>query len=566
MRDLIRLVFLALVSFAIVGAAMIYTGDGAIRRNLEGFFQSSQSVASNAIGTVTGQSEAVAVGEPDAPAPWTLRVARPQQDRWIGLAGFPDQTEVRFALPIGVDLVSGELNLVLDSQLAEGGDGRVSISVNGVPRGQIVLNDGAETHEIAIALEAADLLGPAVNLRLASQGTTSGGQICPVDTANNGSAIALNPQSELVLVTAAESTDPEIELFTAAEPFEVLLGDGAAQARAIWGTQRLQRDGIAAVIGGAPAGSTRLVFAGDNADAVSRNEDGSLALAGETGPALLVQARGNDAIAAARPTAWPVRATALTAETGVRNFRGSKRWTLDYKLADLPLGMMPTRLDLALKTSELVAGSEWVVRVSLNNNLLETRRFDGKIGDIALPIALPIERQGLVNSIQIELVDTSPNDSICRAAPDAQAQLLPETKLTAGEAQPVDGWGATVRQLAAAPSIDLTVEGALDAAGASRAAAMLGQFLPVRSTVTFGDDASPIRLTVVDANAIGEAMRLSANLGVAPGSVASKGQLLVMSSTSLTGTDIAVHRLEDADSAALASALKRDDVAILVQY
>jgi hypothetical protein len=228
--------------------------------------------------------------------------------------------------------------------------------------------------------------------------------------------------------------------------------------------------------------------------------------------------------------------------------------------------MMPTRLDLALKTSELVAGSEWVVRVSLNNNLLETRRFDGKIGDIALPIALPIERQGLVNSIQIELVDTSPNDSICRAAPDAQAQLLPETKLTAGEAQPVDGWGATVRQLAAAPSIDLTVEGSLDAAGASRAAAMLGQFLPVRSTVTFGDDASPMRLTVVDANAIGEAMRLSANLGVAPGSVASKGQLLVMSSTSLTGTDIAVHRLEDADSAALASALKRDDVAILVQY
>jgi len=567
MRDLVRLLFLALVSFAVVGVAMIYTGDGAMRRNLDAFAQSAQTMASNAVDSVTGQAatETAAATTPAEPV-WTLRVARPQQDRWIGLAGFPDQTEVRFALPIGVELVSGELNLILDSQLAEGGDGRVSISVNGVPRGQIVLNDGEETHEIAIALDAADLLGPAVNLRLASQGTTSGGQICPVDTANNGSAISLNPQSALVLVTTAESTDPEVELFTAAEPFEVVLGEGAEQARAIWGTQRVQRDGIDAVIGGAPAGSTRLVFAADNADAVSRNADGSLALAGEAGPDLLVQARGNDAIAAARPTAWPVRASALTAETGVRSFRGSKRWSLDYKLADLPLGMMPTRLDLALKASELADGNEWVVRVSLNNNLLETRRFDGKIGDIRLPITLPIERQGLSNSIQIELVDTSPNDSICRAAPDAQAQLLPETKLTAGESQPADGWGALVRQLAAAPAIDLTVEGSLNTAGASRAAAMLGQFLPVRAPVSFGDDTAPIRLTLVDAATIGQAMRLSANLGVAPGSVATKGQLLVMSATTPNGSDINVYRLEDADSAALASALKRGDVAILVQY
>ena len=66
-----------------------------------------------------------------------------------------------------------------------------------------------------------------------------------------------------------------------------------------------------------------------------------------------------------------------------------------------------------------------VCRANEHDNLLETSRLPGNVPDIRLSIDMPTNLQGLNNSLLVELVDTSPNQSICRAAPDAQAQLLP---------------------------------------------------------------------------------------------------------------------------------------------
>src|SRR5690606_5568529 len=102
----------------------------------------------------------------------------------------------------------------------------------------------------------------------------------------------------------------------------------------------------------------------------------------------------------------------------------------------------------ALRASQLADGNEWIVRVSLNGNLLQAARLPGNVPDIFLAIDLPVALQGLNNTIEVELVDTSPVQGTCRAAPDAQAQLMPQSRLVASASQPSNGWGALVRRLA----------------------------------------------------------------------------------------------------------------------
>ena len=165
---------------------------------------------------------------------------------------------------------------------------------------------------------------------------------------------------------------------------------------------------------------------------------------------------------------------------------------------------MPRRFAIDLKTSTLAPGNDWVVRVSLNGNLLKTERFDGQEDMISLDVTLPSEIQTLSNAILIELIDTSPNDSICRAGPDAQAQLLPTSRLTPQGVQPAEGWPQMVRALAADQTIGLKVATALSRGEARTAAALLGSFLPVRSSVVFGTevDTAPAKIEMTTAGGL----------------------------------------------------------------
>ncbi|MBI4045915.1 MAG: hypothetical protein HY371_03775, partial [Devosia nanyangense] len=199
-----------------------------------------------------------------------------------------------------------------------------------------------------------------------------------------------------------------------------------------------------------------------------------------------------------------------------------------------------------------------------NNNLLDSRRIDGKAKSIDLPIDLPADQQGLANRIQIELVDTSPNESICRAGPDAQAQLLPTTTLTPG-VQPIEGWGPMVRELANAASVGLVVEGKLNAAESSRASAMLAQFLPAAARMAFGDDKAAVSLTVVTESTLTDALRKVSLLTPDSAAKAGAGKLLILSAQAGSFDPIAIHDLDRTDLSSLIAGMKRSDVAFLVQ-
>ncbi|MFC7705615.1 hypothetical protein ACFQXB_15610 [Plastorhodobacter daqingensis] len=491
MKDLIRLIGVGALVFFVVGFAMIYSRDSGFRAGVSAFIAHAKAALGRTLsGMGQGGAPEMAVAE--------LRLPRPKPNSWMGLTGFPDQMELRFPIPAMGGFIGGDLDLRFEAQLAEGGDGLLSIAVNGTRRREIVLNTGSRAYNIRIPLEPADLLGNHALVQLSARGTTNSGQICPADSANWGSAIALLPESALLLRSIREAVHPETDLVTMPEPLNLRLGtDLAAQAIAVWAMQRMRRAGVEVALVDDTHSGPSIEIVEDGHEPVGRGQNATVALHGNDGIAQAISFHRAELSTLDALADWPVSVGHLTPETTVRNFRGSRRWHIPYRIADLPQGRMPTRFDLALRTSVLADDLDWVVRVSLNGNLLETARLPGSNPDIRMSVVLPTDKQGLSNTLLVELVDTSPNTSICRVGPDALAQLLPESHFTAAGSQPRDGWGALVRQLA-----EVTVSpgnhGPVDVVQATRAAAMLGKFLPTNAQTLVAPQDAEITITLVD--------------------------------------------------------------------
>lgn len=506
MKDFLRLLFIAVLSFMIVGLAVAYTRDSDVLARL-----------TSAVDTAALPQLELSVAEPESAeqeSATEIWIPRPRADQWIGLAGFPDSTEIRFALPAGVNFTAGALRLAFDVQLGMQGDGRMTINVDGVRRGEVVLDPGQSRHEVEIALEQNDLLSDVVVVTFEGRGTTSTGQICPADAANSGAAVTLSDDSGLALLTDDPVDTRAVRIATMSDPAWLALGaETGTQALAIWARQDFARKGME-VRFAANDTVPDIVMAQGTQPALALDAEGHVAIAGEAGIEGVLAARMPAAIRPV-PDAWPVTVDKLSTETLLKNFRGSRRWTIPYALADLPGGLMPRRFALELKTSTLAPGNDWVVRVSLNGNLLETGRFNGQGDTISLDVTLPSGIQTLSNTILVELIDTTPNDSICRVGPDAQAQLLPTSRLTPQGVQPTGGWPQMVRALAAEPAIGLGVTTPLTRGEARTAAAMLGRFLPAGSDAVFGTerDTATASIEITTADGLRSALRLAGEFG-----------------------------------------------------
>jgi len=561
MRDLLRLVGIAILVFAVVGFAMIYSRDSAFRYGVAAFLDGTGGAIRRGFSDLTG------LGSSDnGPqlATTTLRIVRPSQTSWIGLTGFPDQTEVHFTVPRVGGYVDGRLDLRFDVQLAEGGDGRLSVAVNGERRSENVLDMGHNIHQISIPLTNADLLASKVVVELAARGTTNNGQLCPTGAVNSGSAINLLPESAMVLTTLQDVNDPQTALIAVPDPLLLYLGrDSNSQAIAMWAAQHLTRAGVATILVDDPLTPGRIIVS-DKAsapEAVELDLGGNFVLNGLAGLRRAIEFHRADALVPAQLSDWPVTVTGLTTETMVRNFRGAKQWTIPYKIADLPGGLTPTRFELALRTSMLAEGDEWIVQVSLNGNLLQTVRLPGNVPDIGLAVELPLELQGLTNSLAVGLVDASPNQSVCGTLPDAQAQLLPTSRLTALGVQPTEGWHYLIGQLATAPVVVPGNYGLLNVNQATRIAAMLSQFMPAGVNAAFEAEGPAMMLTALSKNQLAQLLRAKKEADTAP-----ERHDWLVTATGETGTNsLRLIDLQTQDEPTFLNQMESASVAILVQ-
>ncbi|MBJ3786485.1 cellulose biosynthesis cyclic di-GMP-binding regulatory protein BcsB [Devosia sediminis] len=474
MRDLFRLIAVAAMSFAVVGLAMVYSrGDDLV--------STLQSMSAGLASSIAPATQSVA---PVPPAENIIVVARPNAASWAGLAGFPDQTEIVFPLRREVNVTAGTLHLVLESQLTQSGDGLLTVSVNGTARGQVVLEGGQARHELRVVLTPEDFEGDTLVLHLAGRGNTGGGQVCPTDGINAGSAVTVLPESRLELVSDTPIDPASTPLPRASDALAILPGASADDmAMAIWANQYLDRAGLSVHMGAARPGETALVA----------DPDGVVALRAE-------------APARPRATQWPVSFDQLESDLAIKSFRGARQWLVDFSSADLPGGRMPEAARIALTTAPLAAGGEWAVRVSLNGNLIHSERLPGSTTLIDLNVALPAERLAPPNRLGVELVDTTPRQGSCGQAEQVQAQLLPESALL-DMTRAETGWPALIERLSGVASIALEADAVLDPQQAAEASALLGKLVPPDMVPSAG----PAEVTIIVTTREGLARRLAEN-------------------------------------------------------
>ena len=121
---------------------------------------------------------------------------------------------------------------------------------------------------------------------------------------------------------------------------------------------------------------------------------------------------------------------ALGADLAVKTFRGSQKWVFGFAAADLALDGSSPRLALSLMTTPLSEAQDYLLRFTLNGNLVETQRLSGARDRIAVSVGLPAAALMASNNLVVELVDATPRTDACGEAEQLQAQLLPESALT----------------------------------------------------------------------------------------------------------------------------------------
>ena len=532
MRDALRLFVFAIVIFGVTTVAVLFSdagfaanfserlglGDGAQATRTQ-VAQATDSEPATAQPAAQRQSPAPAVQPAVAPqgqaAPAAaaqegagarqtrlaegdavVRVPRAQPGIWVGLAGFPSQTTLRFPLPEGVNILEGQVQLDLQSELIEQGDGLLKILVNGTERDAIVLMRGTTTMELTYPLLPTDLAAEEILVTLDANGTTNWGQICPTNAANLGSAIAVAESSGLALQLDAPRDDVQTSVALAPEPLGLWGADQPAMEA--WAAQWLSRQGVPTEIRPTEQGGAFALVA-QAAEPLSANEAGQITLGGTQAIDTVAQLKGAT-LPRSYDAQWPLPVAALTPDLASHTFRGSSRWNLDYKLADLPDGLAPSRLHLVLKTSQLVEPNQWSLRVLLNGNLLHAANHPGTDGNITLDVPLPTEVQFLSNQLLIVLVDNSPNQGICRAGTEAAAQLMPESYLDPQQT-PEGAKQALVSALAGSGGVFVAGPAGADMGAIQRTRRLLDLILPLDVPASFLEE-EPASIQMLDQAAL----------------------------------------------------------------
>ncbi|WP_249689646.1 hypothetical protein [Stappia sp. WLB 29] len=482
MSEIVRVIALAIVTFFVTAVVLVISNQ-----------ELAQAVLSR-FGFESPQEEAIDDGRAGValvPGDTVFAIGNPDGARWTGLTGFPSSVELRFPLPRDLPVIGGQLRLVLNTQLVDNGDGLVTVAVNGVQRDALVLEAGQRTLELLYDLSPAELAGDAVVVSLTGNGTTNQGQICPTNVTNLGAAIELASTSALMLKLSSPAESDEADLIALPEPLWLGSPEPAAS---IWAAQYLSRMGVKSVF--ASSETAGLVIAASEGEPLTREETGQFVIGGVPGVEHLAGVRGA-ALPAIYGESWPVAVEALGADLHASTFRGSRRWEINYKLADMPGGKAPDVLNLNLVTSTLGAPYDWVVRVMLNDQLVHSATYDGRSERISIEVQLPSRMSGLNNRIVVALTDPSPNQGICRAGPEAAAQMLETTTLGHVASGSAPAREIVTSRLATTESVSISAATNLNHSQAMRATGLLALVLPLTTAIAFDTVEAPVTIDAV---------------------------------------------------------------------
>lgn len=390
------------------------------------------------------------------------------------LSGLPSYAGQIFRLPIDSRPINGRYELVFSSRVTDGVEGVLRVSINGIKRADILLNQSKVQQRVEIELTASELSSATLDVGLSLQGRGPIAQCSANDSI--AAVVEIKPESGLRLELAkpVNTTRDRLALWGGRVPVQ-------------WNDKKGNADALATIVH-----ASRLVQKGYSLHFGKHGLD-STALTKLSG-----EAEGyNDAFI---QPAYPIPITGNSTNRGMRKFDRQTSWRYHYSVKDLPDQILPSALDMRLTAGPTGNDARYDLTVTLNEHMVFSRRLSTQTERISQSISLPAALHQADNKIEISLATTDNNYERCGTETQSIAELLPETVLRAGGQRASDNLSILRAKLLAADTVALI--GQMNTAVDAQAVAqLLGQLEPRGLSFVKGKTAANIRIIIGDIGA-----------------------------------------------------------------
>ena len=369
---------------------------------------------------------------------------------------------------------SGYLQINATSQVLDGVEGVLRISIRNARRGELLLRSGEVGRSLQIPLSPTDFAGNQLVVSFSLQGTGPQKQ-CSQDN-STPAVVEIETTSAVFLTldrplqTARDQVRAWGNLVRVAWP--TWLKRDEQVRRLVLATQFKQR-GVKTVFDGA-----------SNSDALTTDGLRSALTAFPSEPEPHVASSKTLARAGAN--------------TGVRQFYRKAIWRERYNLDGGVSQKIPSHLDLHMIFGRLIGGHSWSFTITLNNRLVFQDHIDGTQSDYSVLIELPDSMQTSHNEIEFVATSSASRDGRCDRGPELVAEMLPETKLVLGDLTYSDPLTELRAMLSGSDPIKVATLTSLTALDAALASDWLSEILPPRATLKPADRKAHIVVVTPD--------------------------------------------------------------------
>ncbi|MEO9576690.1 MAG: cellulose biosynthesis cyclic di-GMP-binding regulatory protein BcsB [Tateyamaria sp.] len=399
-------------------------------------------------------------------------LARANSDQPIILSGFPAYQSAVFIMPVDARPTSGYLQINATSQVLDGVEGVLRISIRNARRGELLLRSGEVGRSLQIPLSPMDFAGNQLVVSFSLQGTGPQKQ-CSQD--NSTPAVVEIETTSAVFLTLdrpLESARDQVHawgnLVRVAWP--AWLKRDEQVRRLVLATQFKQR-GVKTVFDGA-----------SNSDALTTD---GLRSALTVFPS------------ASEPQTTPVQ-TLARANTGVRQFYRKAVWRERYSLDGNGPQKIPSHLDLNMVFGRLIGGHSWTFTITLNNRLVFQDHIDGTQSDYSVLVELPDAMQMSHNEMEFVATSSAPHTGFCDRGPEMVAEMLPETQLVLSDVTYSGPLTELRAMLSGTDPIKVATLTSLTALDAALASDWLSEIVPPQATLKPGDTKAHIVVVTPD--------------------------------------------------------------------
>lgn len=361
------------------------------------------------------------------------------------LSGLPAYQGAVFHMPIDARPTSGYLQIDATSQVLDGVEGVLRISIDNTRRAEVLLHPGEAVRAVRIELTSADIARAQLVVSFSLQGT-------------GANLVCTNDHSVEAVVEIETTSAVFLSLDGPLETPRDLVAAWGDQLRIAWSGEP---SGLLQAVAATRAGMTPLMVPEMG---LSPNEVEGVLAAAQT--------------AIAPPDyAWSEATAPASGLYGLRRFQHSHTWRIRYDFDRAEHANLPAVLELAMVLPAHPLGADWQITITQNDRLLSHLTGAAAQTKVNGRIAIPAD-PGPRHTIEITLTSAFLREGECNDGPELLAEILPETRIVPSEQMSQDPIRALTLALRETGAIGLASPHDLTAAEANVAADLLAVLLP----------------------------------------------------------------------------------------